>query len=200
MTGPASANGNEEALVRLRHFLDGNTDERLFVYPGEHPARSTAFCYCNHSAWEMLKVWMRGALFAIVFRTPFNSLKVSLLRACGARIGSPVYISEGVWIDPVFPRLLTIEDEVLIGAGAKIVFHEFRRDEFRAGRVTLGQGSLIGGWSLLGCGIEVGRGAVVAPGAVVGRDVPAGYTAIGNPARILPIGKEKSANETASFA
>ncbi len=183
-----------EGLARLRRFLAGTTDDRLFVYPTEHPARPTAFCYCNHSPWHTLKVWFRGALFALVFRLPFSSLKVYALRACGARIGSPVYISESVWIDPVFPHLLTIEDEVLIGAGARIVFHEFRRDEFRAGKVILRHGSLIGGWALLGCGIEIGQDAVVAPEAVVGRDVPTGYMAVGNPARILPIQKGTSAH------
>ncbi len=186
-----------EGLAQLRRFLAGNTEDRLFVHPTEHPARPTTFCYCNHSPWHTVRVWLRGALFAVVFRMPFSSVKVRTLRACGARIGSPVYISEDVWIDPVFPHLLTIEGEVLIGAGARIVFHEFRRDEFRAGKVILRRGSLIGGWALLGCGIEIGRDAVVAPGAVVGRDVPTGYMAVGNPARILPIQKETTAHADA---
>jgi acetyltransferase-like isoleucine patch superfamily enzyme len=175
-----------EAHARLRLFLDGNTDEMRFVHPTGHPALDSGFCYCNQSVQQMLGVWFRGALFKLVLRLPVSGLKVRVLRACGAKIGRDVYISEGVWIDPVFPQLLTIEDQVLIGIGARIVLHEFRRDEFCAGKVILRRGSLIGGWATLGCGVEVGADATVAPAAVVGRDVPAGYIAIGNPARILP--------------
>lgn len=49
-----------------------------------------------------------------------------------------------------------IEDDVAIGSGATIM-----------------------------CGIRIGKGAVVGAGAVVIRDVPAGATVVGNPARVL---------------
>ena len=84
-----------------------------------------------------------------------------------------------------FADLLTIEDGVFIGAFARITLHEYRVDEFRAGRVLIRKGAFIGGSALIGCGIEIGEGATVAAGAGVGRDVPPGATAIGNPARIV---------------
>jgi maltose O-acetyltransferase len=58
-------------------------------------------------------------------------------------------------------------------------------EHFKVGRVRIGKGAVIGGFALLGPGIEVGDLAMVAGGAVVGSDVPTGATAIGNPARIL---------------
>ncbi len=76
----------------------------------------------------------------------------------------------------------------MIGVGVKIALHEFRPREFRAGRVIIRKGAVIGGFALIGHGIEVGEGAVVAGGAAVGRDIPAGKLAIGNPARIIPLG------------
>jgi acetyltransferase-like isoleucine patch superfamily enzyme len=54
---------------------------------------------------------------------------------------------------------------------------------------------VIGGFAIIGCGVEIGENAVVAGGAVVGRDVPPGKLAIGNPARMVPLvnpGKEAS--------
>jgi hypothetical protein len=173
------------ARERLRRFLAPDCTDRLFVQPTGHPARDTGFCYCDGSLPGTLRVWIRGALLTTVLMLPCNGLKLRVLRWCGARIGRDVYLSEGVWIDPVFPHLLTIEDEVLIGFGARIFFHEFRRDEFRAGRVILRSGSFVGGLAVLGCGVEIGRNATVSAAAVVGKDVPEGHVAIGNPARIL---------------
>lgn len=52
-----------------------------------------------------------------------------------------------------------IEDDVAIGSGATIM-----------------------------CGLRIGKGAIVGAGAVVTRDVPAGATVVGNPARVVGAG------------
>jgi acetyltransferase-like isoleucine patch superfamily enzyme len=188
------ANDISAARERLRRFLRGETEERLFRHPTGHPSRPTGFCPCERSLWQRVKLCIRGARLETVLRLPFNRPKVRLLRRLGARIGKNVHISPGVWIDPLYPQLLAIEDEVLIGVGARIYFHELRRDEFCVGKVILRRGSLIGGFATVGCGVEVGEGATVAIGAVVRRDVPSGQTAIGNPARIVSKSTSTSAN------
>jgi acetyltransferase-like isoleucine patch superfamily enzyme len=100
-----------------------------------------------------------------------------------------------VWIDPLFPELLTVEDNVFIGREARIGMHTFSANEFRAGKVLIRSGAVIGAFSIVGPGVEVGSGATVAVAAVVGRDLPAGSTALGNPARIV-----KSAQNTTEEA
>jgi len=130
---------------------------------------------------------LKAAALVQVLKLPFNAPKVALLRRLGANIGSDVYLSVDAWIDPTFPQLLTIEPAVMVGVGARIFLHEFRRDQFVAGRVTIRTGAVVGAFCLIGPGVEIGQGAVVAGGAVVGRDVPAGMMAVGNPARILPL-------------
>ncbi len=175
-----------EGLEGLARFLAGETTERVFRYPTCHPARGSGFCHCDQSVLKTLRVYLRGALLELVLNLPWNGLKLRLLRSMGAKVGHSVYIAVGAWIDPVFPQLLTIEDEVLIGMRARIFTHEFRRDEFRAGKVILRRGAIVGAHALVGCGVEVGRDATVAPGAAVARDVPADCTALGNPARIVP--------------
>lgn len=183
----------KQGLERFKQFLAGKTTKRLFSWPTCHPAHPTGFCPCEWTLSEKGWFYFRATLLLAVMKLPFNSPKVALLRHLGARVGEHVDISAGVWIDPTFPELLSIEDEVMLGAGVKIFLHAFDRDHFEAGRVVLRKGVIIGGFALIGHGVEIGEGAVVAAGAVVGRDVPPGKVAIGNPARMVPLRNPRTA-------
>ena len=175
----------KDAYRRLREFRRGRTKERLFVHPTCHPSEPTGFCYCEGSLWRATVFFWKAILLGLVFKLPLNAPKVWTLRWLGARVGSRVYFSAGVWIDPTFPDLITIEDNVFFGMGAKVFTHEFRIDQFRAGRVLIRQRALIGGFAVIPCGVEIGEEAVVAACSVADRDVPAGATLISSPARIV---------------
>ncbi|WP_374407146.1 acetyltransferase [Pelagerythrobacter sp.] len=53
------------------------------------------------------------------------------------------------------------------------------------GAVTIGDGAYVGANAVIRQGLSIGAGATVGMGAVVTRDVPAGETWVGNPARRL---------------
>lgn len=85
---------------------------------------------------------------------------------------------------------VTIGDETQIGPGVQIVTADHPRDPeqrragFEFGRpISIGSHVWIGGGAIILPGITIGDDAIVGAGAVVTRDVAAGATVVGNPAK-----------------
>jgi UDP-2-acetamido-3-amino-2,3-dideoxy-glucuronate N-acetyltransferase len=89
-----------------------------------------------------------------------------------------------------------IGDGVFIGHG--VMFTNDRRpratradgtpqtpDDWTMERTRVEDGASIGSNATIMCGITIGKGAMVGAGSVVTRDVPAGATVAGNPARVM---------------
>jgi acetyltransferase-like isoleucine patch superfamily enzyme len=110
----------------------------------------------------------------------------------GARIGSACKIQSHTFIcDGV-----TIGDGVFVGHG--VMFINDKRPRATAGggalqtdadwellRTTVEDGASLGSGAVILGGVTIGAGATVGAGAVVTRDVPAGTTVVGSPARLL---------------
>src|ERR1700745_1755076 len=86
---------------------------------------------------------------------------------------------------------VTIDDRTQIGPGVQILTADHPRDPaLRAsglefGRpVRIGRNVWLGAGAIILPGVSIGDDAVVGAGSVVTRDVPAGATAFGNPARV----------------
>ena len=106
------------------------------------------------------------------------------------RIGRSVFVNFGcVFLDVV---AIEIGDLCQIGPAVQIYTADHPRDPalrragYESGKpVRIGQNVWIGGGAILLPGITVGDDAVIGAGSVVTRDVPAGATVAGNPARRL---------------
>lgn len=102
----------------------------------------------------------------------------------GARIGDRVTIKCGVQVwDGV-----RLGHDVFVGPNATFTNDQHPRSGNRGFDLlttTVGDGASIGANATILPGITIGPGAVVGAGAVVTRDVPAGVTVVGNPARPL---------------
>jgi len=181
----APAATSADLKARFRAFRASSSGPRVFVCPVTMPYHELGLCFCDAPLWKSLGFYLKAGLAGWILRWPFNNPKLLILRRLVAKVGRNVHIAVDVWIDPLFPDLLEIGDDVIIGVGAKIAFHECTAATFTVGRVRIGKGAVIGGFALLVCGVEVGPGATVGGGSVVRRSVPPGATVIGNPARIL---------------
>jgi len=105
-------------------------------------------------------------------------------------LGSNVAINFGCVALDVCP--IRIGDRTLIGSNVQLLAADHPRDVatrssgVEGGKpITIGADVWIGSGAIILPGVTVGDGAIVGAGAVVSRDVPAGVTVAGNPARIV---------------
>ena len=87
---------------------------------------------------------------------------------------------------------VVIGEKTQIGPGVQLIAADHPREEAMrdaglefARPVRIGRNVWIGAGAIVLPGITVGEGAIVGAGAIVTRDVPAGATAVGNPARVM---------------
>ncbi len=102
------------------------------------------------------------------------------------KISSHTFICEGVHI----------EDEVFVGHGVTFINDKYPRAANADGAlqteadwlvvpILVQRGASIGSGATILCGVTIGADAIVGAGAVVTKDVPAGATVAGNPARVM---------------
>ena len=146
----------------------------------------------SNPAYEFYKIKKRSTLF---FNTIFchicklspPKLKNALYRLIGVHIGENVLIAPYVQIDPFFPEMITLDDNVIIGWGASIFTHEFTTDKIRKGKVHIKKRALVGGFSIVRSGVTIGKHAVIGIGSYVNRDIKDNESVGGNPLKkIMP--------------
>jgi len=104
------------------------------------------------------------------------------------RIGADTRIEGSVYIPP----MTRIGKGVFIGPAAVITNDPYPMSKRMVG-VTIEDGAVIGGGSVIKAGVTVGKNSVVAMGAVVTKDVPPGVVVLGVPARVVYTRKEYDA-------
>jgi len=109
----------------------------------------------------------------------------------GAKIGNRCKISSHTFIC----EGVTLEDEVFVGHNVVFTNDRYPRATADGNLQTetdwvclptlVKRGASIGSGAVLLCGITIGEQAMIGAGSVVTRDVPAGATVAGNPARVV---------------
>jgi len=114
----------------------------------------------------------------------FVEIQKGVLVGRNCKVSSHTFICEGV----------TIEDQVFIGHGVIFINDKYPRattadgalqsdDDWQVVPTIVKRGASIGSGTTILCGVTIGEGATVGAGAVVTKDIAAGATVAGNPAR-----------------
>jgi len=112
----------------------------------------------------------------------------------GAKIGRRVFIDHGMGV--VVGETAEIGDDCTIYQGVTLGGTSLAKGVKR--HPTLGRGVIVGANSQVLGGFTVGDGARIGSNAVVLREVPAGATAVGNPARVLHADAEARREDAAA--
>jgi serine O-acetyltransferase len=149
-----------------------STLEVLICYPGLHALVLHRQAHrCHSLGWHVL------ARFISHISRFLTGIEIHP----GAVIGQRVFIDHGMGV--VVGETAEIGDDCTIYQGVTLGGTSLARGVKR--HPTLGRGVIVGANSQVLGGFNVGDGARVGSNAVVLKEVPAGATAVGNPARVL---------------
>jgi len=147
----------------------------------------------NYSAsWRFL--W-RGLLGYAAYYALFPMwLPAALNKLRGVKIDDfrRVYIAPNVLIDSLYPEAVTIEAEVYLTRGVKVIAHfnptnplaEIIGINSEIKLVSIGFGTFVGVNAIILPGVQIGRCCIIGAGAVVTKSVPDFSIVTGNPAQI----------------
>ncbi|HMM72894.1 MAG TPA: serine O-acetyltransferase, partial [Rhodocyclaceae bacterium] len=146
--------------------------EVLTCYPGVHALIAHR---CAHRLWVGDWKWL--ARFISHVARWLTGIEIHP----GARIGRRVFIDHGMGV--VIGETAEVGEECTLYQGVTLGGTSLYRGTKR--HPTLGRGVVVGAGAKVLGGFTLGDGARVGSNAVVLKPVPAGATAVGNPARIL---------------
>src|SRR3954468_9762942 len=159
--------------------------EVLTCYPGLH-----ALMWHRPAHW----LWRRGWRVSARFVSHLGRFLTGIEIHPGATIGRRVFIDHGMGV--VIGEMAEVHDECTIYQGVTLGGTSLAKGMKR--HPTLEAGVIIGANASVLGGFTVGAGARVGSGAVVTRPVPAGATAVGNPARIIAAETDAAREATAA--
>lgn len=145
----------------------------------------------NNPLWHMyryikyFKIFKQTIIIEICRYLPHVKMKrwvyCNLLKMS---IGENTAFAFKVVPDLLYPEYISIGKNCVIGYNTTILTHEFLVDEFRTGRVQIGDNTLIGANVTILPGVSIGANVKVGAGTVISKDIPDSALAYGNPMQI----------------
>ncbi|HTR06359.1 MAG TPA: serine O-acetyltransferase [Paraburkholderia sp.] len=160
------------ATIRERDPAARSAWEVLTCYPGLHALVLHRFA---HACWRAKRRWL--ARYVSQLARFLTGIEIHP----GATIGRRVFIDHGMGV--VIGETAEVGDDCTIYQGVTLGGTSLTRGAKR--HPTLGPGVIVGAGAKVLGGFTVGAQAKIGSNAVVVKPVPAGGTAVGNPARII---------------
>ncbi len=173
------------ATIRERDPAARSAWEVLTCYPGLHALMFHRFA---HACWRANRRWL--ARFASQFGRFMTGIEIHP----GATIGRRVFIDHGMGV--VIGETAEIGDDCTIYQGVTLGGTSLTRGAKR--HPTLERGVIVGAGAKVLGGFTIGADAKIGSNAVVVKPVPAGGTAVGNPARVIMPAKTAAAPASAT--
>ena len=130
-----------------------------------------------------IKMLFTAFCFEVLRKTPPCGLKNAIYRLFGVRIGKNVAIAYNVLFDPLYPELITIEDNVMIGSDCEFGTHEFVSSWFAIGRIVVKKNVTLSAYNMIGAGVTVGENSITGMYCFINKDIPANEFWVGIPAK-----------------
>ncbi|MGH6623696.1 MAG: serine O-acetyltransferase [Burkholderiaceae bacterium] len=159
--------------------------EVITCYPGLHALLMHRFA---HACWRSGFLWLGR------FVSNISRFLTGIEIHPGATIGRHVFIDHGLGI--VIGETAVVGEGSTIYQGVTLGGTSLTRGSKR--HPTLGRNVIVGAGAKIVGGFTVGDGARIGSNAVVVKEVPAGATAVGNPARILHRESDAQREQTAN--
>ena len=128
--------------------------------------------------WKPIRKYLN---VVVIPNVPFSTLRVSLYRLIGFKIGKNVFIGMKCYLDDVAIDKMTIEDNVTISYGCYFACHGRGQEHTK---ILIKEGTYIGMRSSLLSGrkgISIGSNVIVGANTLVNKDIPNNVTAFGVP-------------------
>lgn len=146
--------------------------EILTCYPGLHAVMVHRLAH---------RLWNAGFYLIARFISHLNRMFTGIEIHPGAQIGRRVFIDHGVGV--VIGETASVGDDCTIYQGVTLGGTSLYKGTKR--HPTLEDGVVVGAGAQILGGFTIGKGAKIGSNAVVIKPIPAGATAVGNPARII---------------
>lgn len=151
-----------------------------------HPVSGANSLWHVYQTVPFLKVVKNFIVIQIARYTPFIGMKNWLYRTfLRMKVGKQTSFALMVMPDIMFPEKISVGTNSIIGYNTTILAHEYLIQEYRIGKVLIGDEVMIGANTTILPGVEIGNGAIVSAGTLVHKDVPAGAFVGGNPMKII---------------
>jgi serine O-acetyltransferase len=175
------------ATIRQRDPAARSAWEVLTCYPGLHALVLHRFA---HACWQAHRRWLARVV------SQFARFMTGIEIHPGATIGRRVFIDHGMGV--VIGETAEVGDDCTIYQGVTLGGTLLTRGAKR--HPTLERGVIVGAGAKVLGGFTVGADAKIGSNAVVVKPVPAGGTAVGNPARIvMPADTKQASPERTAF-